>query len=295
MAELKIYEERLMPSGIGRIRDLLPRYRTVREDPDGCGPGEMDEIVRDIHGVCPPKDFDIGVTAADLPGFETVTLSLSEENEADTRNIRTFHGTYRDLPPSLAAIPGFWAWLAHVYYWKYVVTRAEEESWALTSADVKKNKSIESKLEATIKRDFFCQDESTPGKSLLVNPLSRLWWAGYFLRDDNAADPYANVRLLTESGEGSFASLFVLFASSAASRSHAVALGILSALGEWNDTHDKCFFGRKSIRNSLTLCTSYLNRIGAMRMVDMLSREEIKDILLRQLEKKWIESDPGAD
>ena len=290
MASVRIYTELKLPNALGKVPKLVPDYRILREDPEGEGAAAAARIVREIEAedCCPSQEYLFRTDGDELlPDFSEIVLDPSDDPAADTRNIAAFHGALRMLPPALASTTGFWAWLVHNHYWKYVSQRAEDASWAEPPAGGGKKDS----LEKTIRRDFFCQDD-TKGKSLLANPLSRLWWAGRLIRDDaNAGAPYAFAKLLAESGEGSFSSLILLFASSAAPRNHAVSMGIFSALQEWNDTHDNCFFGQRSIRNSLINCTAYLNQIGALRMVDLLSREEIKDILLQQLEKKWSKMD----
>lgn len=134
--------------------------------------------------------------------------------------------------------------------------------------------------ERSVMRDFFCRSRTEqPRRMLVVNPLSRLWWTGRLIYDDKNVDPYHFVDLLTKSA---YNSKILLLASSTASSNHEIFMGLLDAVEQFKTTHQL----NDVTRDHLVPCTKYLNSIGAVRMIDTLSREEIKSICLDVLERE---------
>lgn len=202
----------------------------------------------------------------DCPEFSLVfdlKTDASDPHSTDYENVVTLHSVMRDLPPAVAANPQFWAWEAHQFP-DYVHNRSEAER--------------ENYSEDDVRRDFFCRTETGPRRSLVTNPVSRLWWCGRLLRDDaNAEDPYHFVRHFTSSA---FNSKILLFASSTAASNHEIAMGMMDAI----DRH-KAERGLADVtRHEILACTRHLNSIGAVRMIDTLGREAIAEICRKVLE-----------
>ena len=202
------------------------------------------------------------------PDFSLNFDLKTDENDAhvtDYDNVVTLYSALKDLPPVVAANPQFWAWEAHVDFSDYIHNRSETERSRYTEVDVC--------------RDFFCRtDTGGTRRALVVNPLSRLWWAGRLLRDDeNLENPYHFVLHFTSSA---FNSKILLLASSTAASNHKVAMGMMDAIDRFKLDRSLADITRREI---LT-CTKYLNSIGAVRMIDTLSREEIRDICLKRMD-----------
>ena len=132
MANVRIYPELKLPKALVKVQKLIPDYRILREDPDGEGSAAAARIVQEIEAedCCPPQEYSFRTDGDEsLPDLFGVELDLSDDPAADTRNIVAFHGALRMIPPALASTTGFWAWLVHNGYWKYVSQRAEDMSW----------------------------------------------------------------------------------------------------------------------------------------------------------------------
>lgn len=185
----------------------------------------------------------------------------------DAENVEILHGMMKDLPASVAAKSNMWAYYAHAYFADYVRYRSECAG----------NESVES-----VGKDYFCSP--TQGRdirrTLLVNPLSRLWWVGRLLRDESQQDPYHYVKLIRPS---EFASFVMLLGSTTAVSNPTIAHAIFGALETW-----KKLDGEHEIsRQQLVACTKYLNRVGAIKMIDMLSTDELRKMLVEKLKNEF--------
>ena len=205
----------------------------------------------------------------DCPEFSLdFDLKMSESNphSTDYENIVNLHSAMKNLPPVVAANPQFWAWEAHRDFADYVHNRSETERSHYTEVDVL--------------RDFFCRTTTGSRRSLVANPLSRLWWAGRLLFDDeNDADPYHFLRHFTNTA---FNSKILLFASSTAASNHEIAMGMMDAVDKY--AIDNGLAG--AARNEILACTTYLNSIGAVRMIDTLGRTAIGELCYKVLDSE---------
>lgn len=236
-------------------RDLLiPYYRkgdvaSLAEYFEGKG------CVDTLNVGCPDFSFDFD-------------LQMNEEDphSTDYVNIVTLYTEMKDLPPSIAAKPQFWAWEAHQDFSDYIHNRSETERSKYTEVDVL--------------RDFFCRI-ATGGtrRALVAHPLARLWWTGRLLYDEeNLFDPYHYVKYFTSSA---FNSKILLFASSTAASNHEIAMGMMQAIDSFKNERQL----PDVTRHEILACTTHLNSIGAVRMIDTLSRKEICEICLSQLNR----------
>ena len=91
--------------------------------------------------------------------------------------------------------------------------------------------------------------------------------------DDKNDDPYHFVDLLTKSA---YNSKILLLASSTASSNHEIFMGLLDAVKLFKENNNLDDVNR----THFVPCTKHLNAIGAVRMIDTLTRTEIKDICL---------------
>lgn len=232
-------------------RVLLPIYKkgniaSLNEQFDDQG------AVSRLKVDCPELDFGI-----------KLDMSRNDPHETDHGNIQLLHEGLKDLPPSIAAKPEFWAWYAHAFHSDYVVYRSETE-----------RKSYD---ERSVLRDFFCRSKTEqPRRMLVVNLLSRLWWTGRLLYDSAHSNPYHFLELFTKSA---YNSKVLLLASSTAPNNHDIMMGLMDAVETYRD---ECGLDDVS-RKHILPCTKYLNSIGAVRMIDTLGREKIKELCLARL------------
>ncbi len=235
-------------------KNLLPIYRS----------GEIKDLFEHFES----KGL-LSTLNVDCPDFEyKIELDMSNEDShaTDGENVKRLHEGLKALPPAIAAKPNFWSCYIHSFMYDYVVYRSETERRHYD--------------ERSVMRDFFCRSRTEqPRRMLVVNPLSRLWWTGRLIYDDKNVDPYHFVDLLTKSA---YNSKILLLASSTASSNHEIFMGLLDAVEQFKTAHQL----NDVTRDHLVPCTKYLNSIGAVRMIDTLSREEIKSICLDVLERE---------
>lgn len=208
----------------------------------------------------------------DCPDFSLDFKLKTDEHDphsTDYENVVTLHTAMKNLPPAIAANPNFWAWEAHDSFSEYIHNRSEKKRTLYN--------------ETSVLRDFFCRIETGVIRSLVVNPLSRLWWAGHLLYDnENTTDPYHFLRLFTSSA---FNSKLVQVASSAVARNHEITMGMMDAIEKFKTVNGILDITRKD--EIFVKCTRHLNSIGAVRMIDTLGRNTICEICYNELSRAF--------
>lgn len=189
---------------------------------------------------------------AELSAVELLTEG--DFAETDIQNVRRLYGAWRTLAPYTAADERFWAGLSHTLFWRYIHYRKDKD-FAEGSA-------------AALRSDFFFAQGRR--RSLFVNPLARLWWAGYMVFDERRRDPF---ELLPVLAQEAFASQLVLFASSSLMSRRETRLAVLAFLERFERA------GNKVKREHLQALLRRLNAISSLTLVDMLTEEEIAERL----------------
>lgn len=217
----------------------------------------VDGCVDTLNVDCEEFSFDIALQ-----------MNAEDPRVTDFDNVVGLHSKWSALPPAIAARPNFWAWEAHKDFSDYIHNRSELQDRKYAEDDVL--------------RYFFCRvKDGNVRRALVVHPLARLWWTGHLLRDDSRPeDPYHFVRLFTSSA---FNSKILLLASSTAVNNHENAMGILDAVEQFKADRSL----KDVTRDEILACTKYLNSIGAVRMVDTLGRQRLKDICYAVLCKQF--------
>lgn len=196
--------------------------------------------------------FTFDELSLDMGNYECTD---AEYATTDRENIRRLYETFKALPLSTAADQRFWAGLAHTECWEYVRYRRMNE---ISSGDDK-----------SIKTSFFFTYGAK--RSAHVHCLSRLWWAGRLVYDeDNKTDPYALINVLAGNA---FASRILLLSSSNFTANKALTLGILDAIKDQSDA------GVEIKREHFVGATKYLNRMGAITVLDYLKRSRVKSLI----------------
>lgn len=125
-----------------------------------------------------------------------------------------------------------------------------------------------------ISRTIFTQGNK---RSLMINNLSSLWWIAYYTVDYNNANIYYySDRFMN----GSYRGNAIAYFSSNLVSNKEIVLGTLDAIYELIDNG-------KMIENrySYTASNKILNLAGGVIILDLLSRQEIKELVLEYLLK----------
>lgn len=201
-------------------------------------------------------DIDVYVKTSSIvvPDIKLMFSGDSDEkkNQDDLNNIRLLYDAYRDkITPLQASDPMLWSALCHITFRDYVLKR-----WKKDDGSVR------------IDQRFF----ATEGRSSLCyyNAVSRLWWSGYLTYDEEkkTSNPYH----LTETLFSAQQIQKDLFDQSM-SMNRTVVKGLLMALKRIQDET-----GNAATSVFRQCCASYLNRYGAVSILDSLNAEDIEKI-----------------
>ena len=174
---------------------------------------------------------------------------------SDLNNIKTVYTALKHIPISLASDPRLWIGLSFNQFWDYITTRRKEE--------------IVNGSDKDIQNSFFF----TYGvkRSAHIHYLSRLWWAGRISYDETRSDPFELTELLCRKG---LAGTMILFSSSNLTANKNLALGILDSIKKRVDA------GENLSRDTYFRDpTRYLNQMGAVTILDTLSREQTTKLI----------------
>lgn len=205
-----------------------------------------------------------------------------KEYDADIvrRNIRRVWESLKVLTPVQAEMEKIWVALAHTDYLDYQIGIFNSQ---IVNPDKKKRE--ESSLKS---RTIFVNGAK---RSLAIHNLAILWWLAYYFRDDqNIEAPYHLIDFFVSTPYRGNA---VALLSSNIISNKEIALGILEAV--------KVLVEEKGMvvnRYSYSEAGKILNEVGGVRILDTLTREEVKDILIKNLpnsHKVSFVNDKGED
>lgn len=178
----------------------------------------------------------------------------------DYANTVQIYDALKMLSPKQASNPYLWAYLTHCEYWGYTFKR-----WSKPGMSVN-----------TIKERFFCGTEDGSRTGFLRNSIARLWWTGYLsYQEDKPGNPFSLTKLLCSNSD-----LRVSIVERNFSMNKDVCIGILSAIQEINDDPnvDNVGVSAKTGEYEWRDLCKYINRFGAVTMLDVLTRDEIKEL-----------------
>ncbi len=212
--------------------------------------------------------------------IEVVPIQLymdGDKNESDLINTRNVFDAFGEMTPQQASNPYLWSYLSMVDFWEYSKWRwgrnmdDSTADYEIIKGEVAKQG--ESKRSVNIKQRYLC----TPSRiGLLRNSLSRLWWYGYLsYNPDNQSRKYHLTKLLLSQSD-----LCQSIVERNFSMNRNITFGILSAIQEINDdpTIDNVDRSKKTGEYEWRDLCKYINRFGAVTLLDLLSSNEIKEM-----------------
>ena len=174
--------------------------------------------------------------------------------------MRAIWNSLHILTRTQAELEKIWVALAHTDYVEYCI--------GCYNAFVK-NDDMEKELKNLKSRTYFTNGSK---RSLATHNLASYWWLVYYFIDVNHSNPFHLLDFLVSKPYRG--NMMVLLSSNIVSAKN-IALGVLEAIRELVEKRavpDNRFVYSKS--------TALLNKIGGIRILDTLSREEIKEIVL---------------
>ncbi|MFD1609665.1 DUF6339 family protein [Oceanobacillus luteolus] len=203
--------------------------------------------------------------------FKKPAMSFNEDYSiSDAENVKILYESLKHLTINQATQERVWAGLLHLQMRDFFYYRMKNE------LDGKNDKRIESGV-------FFKYNSK---RSLFIHVLSRLWWVGHMTYDENNEEnPFWLTDFFTEKDFSARATLF--FSSNFTSNKN-ITIGILTVLYNWQQQ------GIPVKREHFVQATKYLNVVGGAMILDVLSIEEVSDMVEEYLSKLYgIESVGG--
>lgn len=192
--------------------------------------------------------------------FDTEINENHSQGQQDVENIIRLYSVMKNLTDTQATDERLWAGLAHSDFWPYMSTRWKGQN--------EKSPNVSSR--------YFLGTGSGLRRSLFVNTLSRLWWAGRLTYDENRKDSFE----LTRSLEKFYSARNLVLFSSNYINCRNVMRGLLSALVILdNEGYTQSYRSA----NCLVEATKYLNIFGGSHILDYYTEEEIKDKVLNYM------------
>ena len=198
--------------------------------------------------------------------YEPLEVELKEYDADIVRcNIRRVWESLKVLTPAQAEMEKIWVALAHTDYLEYQMGIFNSQ---IANPDNKKRE--ESSLKS---RTIFVNGAK---RSLAIHNLAILWWLAYYFRDDqNIENPYHLIDFFVSTPYRGNA---VALLSSNIISNKEIALGILEAVKVLIEKE-----GMVVNRFPYSEAGKILNEVGGVRILDTLTREEVKDILIKNL------------
>lgn len=194
--------------------------------------------------------------------FEIPELNLNEDYAiSDKENVKKVHSSLKQLTVSQATQERLWAGLAHLQFREFSNFRLKKE--------------LQDQNDKRINTGLFFKNGNK--RSLFVHILARLWWVGYMTYDEtNEETPYWLTDFFCEKD---FSARCVVFFSSNHTSNPNISKGILKTLYKWQEK------GITVKRDHFVQSTKYLNVVGGAMILDMLSTEDVEEMLDKYLRK----------
>lgn len=189
--------------------------------------------------------------------FDYVPLKTSENSRnPEKENIKIIYESLKELTPVQAIQEKLWVAMYNTYYQDHIFDYVDS---------IVGNKNFEKRLKSSIIYTW------GPNRSKIVQNIARMWWLGYYLYDEeNEQNPYELLDFYTNSTD--IVGKSTVFFSSNLTNNSNLTLGILDGIRELIEA--------EIIENKRTYYTEinkYFNLVGGVRMLDFMSREEVKE------------------
>jgi hypothetical protein len=181
---------------------------------------------------------------------------------SDRENVKIVYNALKNLTVAQATQERLWAGLAHLQFRDFFYYRLKNE--------------LQDKNEKRINTGLFFKNGNK--RSLFVHILARLWWVGYMTYDESNENPYWLTDFFCEKD---FSARAVVFFSSNFTSNPNITKGILRTLVKWEER------GISIKRDHFVQANKYLNVVGGAMILDMLSTEEVEEMVEGYLRKYY--------
>lgn len=184
-----------------------------------------------------------------------LVLDPSPSNDLEN-SIRLFNGL-KGISRTLAVDEGFWTYLSHVTFWEYMRSR-----WPVSDG-----------LTRIRSRYFF--DSGGRHRALVRHGIARLWWYAYATYDETRENPFELTEVLLKR-----ISVAQALLERSMSSNPKIMKGILIAIDRAESLGGFSAPVRTVVRDDLM---GYMNQIGGVRILDVLSVQEIERMAFERM------------
>lgn len=196
-----------------------------------------------------------------VPDFD-LDMSSDKPEATDYNNVKIMYNNLKNISDSQATDERFWTGLSHTIFWDFLNYRCK-----INNSEVKKEK--------ILNNYFFKQAQK---RSLILNPLSRLWWVGRLIYDESNENPYYALEYL----KNDFATKVLTLFSSNYTNNPKITRAVLVALAELELEYGKLG------RDKFLAILRYVNMLGGIVILDFLSQDELKEKIKKHYIEKFI-------
>lgn len=208
------------------------------------------------------KDSDIRFT------YEPLRLGADEDedNEFAAENVKRVYQSLGILTTSQAAMEKVWVALLNTHYLDYHLHVIRRLQGSRETSKI------------IYDRTFLKGPVHSEKRRLMMNNLSLLWWIGHYTHDPyHQTNPFHLTEFFVSTPYRGNA---VAFFSSNIHGNRSITLGILDGIKHLVE-NDTISLNRYAYTNS----SKIINIIAGVKLVDMMTREEIKQIIVEELPK----------
>ena len=220
---------------------------------------ETNEWMEREYGSDPFTEF------MEVPDFELAEIDAMSIGEVDFENCKILYSNLRSLSESQCSDERLWAGLCNSTFYSYMRRRYHYSS--------KQLKKKETDASAIVSRFFFSGGIRS---GFFRNGLAKCWWVGRATFDQNSDNHFARLDVI---GPNDLATkVSDIFYSNTFASNSTILAGICDALKYFSD-HGQVLDEKKHVRAAM----QYLNAVGGVTLLDVLSREEICRIITSRI------------
>ncbi|WP_442600031.1 DUF6339 family protein [Neobacillus sp. D3-1R] len=194
--------------------------------------------------------------------FEVPSLNFNDDYAvSDKENVKVIYDSLKHLTISQATQERLWSGLAHLQLREFSYYRLKNE--------------LKDHNDKRINTALFFKNGGK--RSLFVHILARLWWVGYMTYDEsNSSNPFWLTEFFCEKD---FSARCVVFFSSNFTSNRNISKGILKSIIKLQDREISIK------RDHFVQATKYLNVVGGAMILDMLTVDEVEQMVDKYLAK----------
>ncbi len=205
----------------------------------------------------------------DIPGLELASLATGNSaGEIDVENCKIIYEALKDISESQASDERLWAGLCNGSFYNYMRKR-----YGYTTAPLRDK---EKDAGGILSRFYFSGGRRA---GFYRNGLAKCWWTGRATYNkENTLNHFEMLDILGPSDIST--KISDIFYSNTFASNPVILKGICDALKYYNDSNVKLL-----VRDHIRPALQYLNVVGGAIVLDVLSSDEIKDIMIGKIEE----------